>query len=192
MSSDPWTQFRCWFDEAVASEPHEPNAMVVSTCSPQGQPSSRVLLLKELDERGLVFYTNLDSRKSREARQNACASALFFWPERHRQVRVEGQLELVEAEIADAYFASRPRDAQLGAWASQQSQPIADRGAFEQRLNQFSQRFAEQDIPRPPHWGGWRLLPERFEFWQGQPNRLHDRFVYLPQGEGWSRQRLMP
>jgi pyridoxamine 5'-phosphate oxidase len=193
-SHDPFAQFLVWFEQASKQEASEANAMAVSTVNRDGRPSSRIVLLKELDEYGFVFYTNLNSRKGQEIANCSAASLLFYWPALHRQVRIEGSLEQVAPEISDAYFASRPKSAQIGAWASQQSQPIKSRQEFENILQATAARFADStSIPRPPHWGGYRCRPTAFEFWQGQPSRLHDRLHYtLTESSEWLRTRLMP
>ncbi len=194
-SQDPFQQFLKWFAEATQSETGEANAMTVSTVDSNGKPSSRVVLLKEMDGQGFVFYSNTQSRKGAEIQSNPAACILFYWPALQRQIRIEGILEAVAAETADAYFASRPRSAQVGAWASQQSQPVGSREEFQEVIRATAERFSDetQPVPRPPHWGGYRCIPEAFEFWQGQPSRLHDRLHYQLQPDGtWLRQRLMP
>lgn len=194
-SQDPFQQFLTWFQEATERETGEANAMTVSTVDPNGRPSSRVVLLKEMDGQGFVFYSNTQSRKGNEIKSNPAACILFYWPALQRQIRIEGRLEAVAPETADTYFASRPRSAQIGAWASQQSRPVGSREEFQEVIRATADRFGDesQPVPRPPHWSGYRCIPEAFEFWQGQPSRLHDRLHYQLQSDGtWLRQRLMP
>jgi pyridoxamine 5'-phosphate oxidase len=190
---DPLEQFRAWFEEALAANLHEPNAMIVATATPDGRPSARVVLLKGFDERGFVFYTNYQGRKGRELEENPRCALLFYWGELERQVRIEGRASRVSGEESDAYFASRPRGSRLGARASEQSRPIEDRAALEQRLRELEASFEGREVPRPPFWGGYRVEPEAFEFWQGRENRLHDRLLYRPvETGGWSIARLQP
>ena len=192
LDPNPVEQFRRWFDEALAANLHEPNAMTLATSTPDGQPSARIVLLKGYDERGFVFYTNHEGRKGHELAQNPRCALLFYWGELSRQVRIEGAAALIPDEEADAYFASRPRGSRLGAWASTQSREIGGRRALEGRLRELELEYEGREIPRPPFWGGYRVEPEGFEFWQGRENRLHDRLVYRRGDEGWEVRRLQP
>jgi len=194
---DAVAQFRQWLDEAVAAQLPEPAALTLATVdAATGQPSQRVLLLKGLpDDAGFLFYSNYDSRKGHELAAQPLAALNFFWPGLERQVRVEGRVEKASEEVSTAYFQSRPRSSQVGAWASPQSQPIASREELEGREHEVDARFAAQTpLPRPPHWGGYVLRPTRIEFWQGRPSRLHDRLVYErdASGQGWKISRLAP
>ena len=189
---DPFHFFQRWFDEALAAGVTEPNAMTLATVDDDGQPAARIVLLKGLDERGFVFYTNYESRKGRELAAQPRAALVFWWEALERQVRIEGTVEKVTAEESDAYFASRPRGSRLGAWVSDQSRPIADRSVLEEKLGEVEQCYDDEPVPRPPHWGGYRVVPTLIEFWQGRPSRLHDRLEYTRAGEGWTRQRLAP
>lgn len=191
--SEPLSLFGEWFEAATEAEVLEPNAMTLATVSPDGWPSARVVLLKAYDAEGFIFYTNYESRKGRELDAVGRAALVFWWGPLERQVRVEGAVSRVSPELSDAYFQSRPRGSRLGAWASPQSQPIDARGELDVRLAQATARYEEGEVPRPPHWGGYRLTPRRVEFWQGRPSRLHDRLLYsLEDGGQWRRQRLAP
>ena len=193
IETDPFGWFQHWMAEAEASEPSDPNAMTVVTVGAGGKPSARTILLKGVDPRGFVFYTNTESRKGDELRANASIALLFYWKSLGRQIRIEGSVEPVTAAESDAYYATRPRISRLGAWASDQSRPLADRAELEQRLARFEEKFPGDDIPRPPHWSGYRVLPERFEFWQNMPFRLHDRTIFERTViGGWSRGKLFP
>lgn len=188
----PLPLFQRWLDEALRAELPEPNAMTVATVGADGRPSTRVVLVKGVDERGLVWFTNYDSRKGRELAGNPFAALQFHWVQLERVVRIEGRVAKVSEAESDAYFASRPLDSRIGAWASPQSQTIPSRATLVANAAKFGARFALQP-PRPPHWGGYRLQPDRFEFWQGRPSRLHDRLLYELQADGrWQRSRLAP
>ena len=192
MSTDPHALFEDWLAEAKGSEPNDPNAMGVASVSPGGQPSVRMVLLKGHDERGFVFYTNLESRKAGDLAATGFAALLFHWKSLRRQVRVEGPVSLVADDEADAYFASRGRDSQLGAWASDQSRPLDARETFEARYEEMRVRFEGGDVPRPPHWSGFRVAPERIEFWMDRAHRLHERRLFTRVGDGWSEGLLYP
>jgi pyridoxamine 5'-phosphate oxidase len=192
MADDPHLLFDTWFAEAQAGEPNDPNAVALATASSEGRPSVRMVLMKEHDPRGFVVYTNLDSRKGEELAANPYAGLLFHWKSLRRQVRIEGPVEAVTAEEADAYFATRSRDSQLGAWASDQSRPLDLRATFEARYEEMRARFEGGAVPRPPRWSGFRVVPERVEFWQDRAHRLHERRVFVRAGGGWTEGLLYP
>lgn len=193
IDADPFKQFQTWFNEAEAAQLLQPNAMILATATREGKPSARTVLLKGFDECGFVFYTNYESRKGEELAENPSAALVFYWAELERQVRIEGHVEKCSAAESDTYFGSRPFGSRLGAWASQQSQVISGREVLESRLEELMAEYANGDVPRPPYWGGYRLSPMSLEFWQGRPNRLHDRLRYrlLPDGN-WLIERLSP
>lgn len=192
LDADPFAQFDRWFGEAVRAQALEPNAMSVATVDADGQPSSRTVLLKFFDQRGFVFYTNLGSRKAREIGANPRVALLVFWPEVHRQVKIRGTAMRTTATESLGYFVRRPRDSQLGAWVSEQSQAISSRAVLEQKFAEIRQKFAAGEVPLPSFWGGYRVQPETIEFWQAGEHRLHDRFLYSRSGDGWSIARLAP
>lgn len=216
LAPDPIAQFGKWFDDAIGtramgrvrkffvrlyktvfllgqSEQVDLNAMTLATVDKDGHPSARIVLLKGVDQRGFIFYTNYNSRKGRELAGNPEAALVFYWPDQERQVTVAGTVAKLPPGESDVYFHSRPRGSQIGAWASDQSEPVPDRNALEQKWARFEHEFADRQIPRPPHWGGYVLTPRRVEFWQGRPNRMHDRFRYTLAGEGnWRVERLSP
>ena len=194
---DPIAQFTRWFEAALQAGIPEPNAMHISTVAADGRPSGRIVLIKAVDEAGFVFYTNYESRKGQEltnglSRPQPMASLTFFWPELERQIRIEGRVEPVSAAESDAYFNSRPRSSQIGAWVSHQSTVIAGRDVLETRQRELETQFANKPVPRPPHWGGYRVVPDRLEFWQGRPSRLHDRIRYRLEANNWLIERLAP
>ena len=192
LAATPIQQWHRWYDDAVEAGVAEPNAMTVSSNDAEGQPDARVVLAREVNDEGIVFYTNYESAKGIQLASAPFASAVFAWLDLHRQVRVRGEIEVVSSEESDAYFASRPRESQIGAWASAQSQVITGREELEVAVVEMTQRFMGGDVPRPPHWGGLRIVPSTVEFWQGRPSRLHDRFRYAWAGTQWSISRLAP
>lgn len=189
---EPFTLFRSWFDAAVAAKLSEPNAMILATVSAEGQPSARAVLLKALDDRGFTFFTNYDSRKGRELEFNSRAGVCFLWAPLERQVRVEGVVEKVTAKESDEYFVNRPMGSRLGAWASRQSDVISGREYLERQHAELTAKYPDGNVPRPEFWGGYRLVPEIIEFWQGRPSRLHDRIRFQRTGNAWRRDRLSP
>lgn len=192
VSLDPFEQFQLWFDDAIARGLHEPNAMTLATTSANGRPSARIVLLKGFDSRGFTFFTNYQSRKGIELAENPFAALVFFFPTLERQIRVEGRVQPISSEESDAYYLSRPIGSRSGAWASNQSQVIADRSTLDLRLAEIERRAALEALPRPPHWGGLRVVPDALEFWQGRPNRMHDRLRYRSVPTGWTIERLEP
>ena len=193
VNSNPFVQFKEWFDQALSADILEPNAMMVATTTTQGKPSARMVLLKDFDERGFVFYTNYNSQKAQELAENPQAALVFWWAELQRQVRICGWVEKISEEESDKYFYSRPFSSRLGAWASNQSEVIENREVLEQQLEELQKEYYNKDVPRPPHWGGIRVIPAEIEFWQGRSSRLHDRLVYIKVEDGnWKIERLSP
>lgn len=192
VAPEPLAQFRAWFEEAQSGDIREPHAMTLATVGDGGRPSARIVLLRGWGPGGFVFFTNYESRKGGELARTPLAALLFYWAPLERQVRIEGAVERLSAEDSDAYFAARPRGHRLSAWASRQSSAVADRATLERAMAECEARFGDEAIPRPPYWGGYRVLPARFEFWQGRPNRVHDRIEYRRAGDAWSTARLSP
>jgi pyridoxamine 5'-phosphate oxidase len=191
-ASDPFALFAVWMEDARRAEPVDPNAMTLATTTPDGRPSARMVLLKDVSDAGFVFYTNTGSRKGSELAANPHVALLFHWKSLARQIRIEGTVAPVSPEEADAYYATRPRVSRLGAWASDQSRPLAARADLEARVAEMEARFPGEAIPRPPHWSGYRVTPEKFEFWQDMPFRLHDRTVFEKDKTGWMASKLFP
>lgn len=192
METDPFSLFGKWMAEAEKNEPNDPNAMALATVDGQGRPSVRMVLLKGWDEAGFVFYTNLESRKGGELAGNSHVALLFHWKSLKRQIRIEGDVVPVTTEEADAYFASRPRISQIGAWSSAQSRPLQGRFELEKRVAEYTAKFGLGEIPRPAHWSGFRVVPQAMEFWHDRPFRLHDRFAYARDSDGWHARHLYP
>lgn len=192
VNNDPILQLTAWLNDAIENQKADPTAMVLSTIDQEGNPESRVVLLKELKAEGLIFFTNYDSKKGQQITINPHVSVVFFWPELERQVRIKGKAEKISEEDSESYFLSRPLDSQLGAWASPQSQVIENRQVLDNNYAHFKQHFENQKIVKPPHWGGFLIRPAYFEFWQGRSNRLHDRLEYLPAEKSWQIRRLAP
>jgi pyridoxamine 5'-phosphate oxidase len=190
--TDPFAQFAAWFAEAQASEPNDPNAMTLATATPSGLPSARIVLLKGWDAQGFVFFSNRTSRKGGELAANPVAALLFHWKSLRRQIRIEGAIEQVSEAESDEYYATRPRGSRIGAWASLQSSTLPAREDLLRRVAEYEAAYPGDAIPRPPHWGGWRLKPAAFEFWQDMPFRLHDRGVFLRTASGWAASKLFP
>jgi len=193
INPNPFIQFQTWFSQALAAQLPEPNAMTLATCTPDGKPSARMVLLKDVNERGFAFFSNYNSRKGEEINENPHAALVFWWAELERQVRIVGTVEKVSPQESDNYFYSRPGTSRLGAWASNQSEIIASREVLEGQLQQFQRKYENQEVPRPPHWGGFRVVPREIEFWQGRSSRLHDRLLYTQLDDGiWKIERLSP
>ncbi|PKP34099.1 MAG: pyridoxamine 5'-phosphate oxidase [Bacteroidetes bacterium HGW-Bacteroidetes-17] len=192
MDQNPLNEFRVWLGSAIKLIEDDATAMVLSTVSPQGRPSTRIVLLKDISDNGLVFFSNYKSRKGQELEGNAFASLLFYWKEQERQIRIEGKISRTNPEISDEYFNGRPYDSQIAAISSQQSQPIKERSMLEKKFEQIKAETLGKSLKRPEHWGGYILKPDLFEFWQGRPNRLHDRIVYKLDGIHWKKIRLSP
>jgi len=193
LNSDPIAQFNVWFQQALDADLLEPNAMTIATATPDGKPTARIVLLKGVDQRGFVFYTNYESQKGQQLIANPYAALVFLWDKLERQIRIEGKVVKLDREESAAYFHSRPKASQLGAWASAQSRVIPNREVLEQKLEDLQTQYKDETVPIPEHWGGFRVVPNRIEFWQGRPSRLHDRLVYdLKDDHSWQIQRLSP
>ena len=192
LRPSPFEQFQLWFDQAVAAQLKEPNAMCLATASAEGIPSARIVLLKGMDDRGFVFFSNYESQKGEELEENPHAALVFYWAELERQVRITGSVEKVTREETEIYFATRPRESQLGAWVSEQSVVISGRKALEEQMAALEKWYEGSEIPAPPNWGGYRVIPEAIEFWQGRPGRLHDRLRYRLEDGKWTIERLAP
>jgi pyridoxamine 5'-phosphate oxidase len=181
-----------WMEEAISHEITDPNAMIISTVSKGSRPSSRTVLLKDIDRSGLIFYTHYNSRKGKELSENPFLSAVFLWAELERQVRIEGKVEKLDSKTSDSYFATRPRESQIAAWASPQSEPVSGREELEQKFLEFEEKFRNKTVPRPDDWGGYRIIPDYFEFWQGRSGRLNDRLIFRLEKEKWTQHWLAP
>lgn len=193
IDKNPFIQFKVWFNQSVAAQLPEPNAMTLATCTPDGKPSARMVLLKDIDERGFVLFTNYKSQKGQEISVNPHAALVFWWAELERQVRIVGTVEKISSAQSDSYFEVRPPFSRLGAWASNQSEVISSRDVLEVQLIEFQRQYENQEVPRPPHWGGFRVIPQEIEFWQGRSSRLHDRLRYtLVDNGSWKIERLSP
>lgn len=193
IDPNPFIQFKIWFNQSVAAQLPEPNAMTLATCTPDGKPSARMVLLKDIDEQGFVLFTNYKSQKGQEISVNPHAALVFWWAELERQVRIVGTVEKISSAQSDSYFEVRPPFSRLGAWASNQSEVIANRDVLEAQLIEFQRQYENQEVPRPPHWGGFRVIPQEIEFWQGRSSRLHDRLRYaLIDNGNWKIERLSP
>jgi pyridoxamine 5'-phosphate oxidase len=193
INPNPFIQFKFWFDQALAAQLTEPNAMTLATSTPDGKPSGRMVLLKNFDERGFVLFTNYNSHKGQELAENPHAALVFWWAELERQVRIVGTVEKISTEESDGYFEMRPPHSRLGAWASNQSEVIAGREVLERQWHEFQRKYQNQEVPRPPYWGGFRVIPQEIEFWQGRSSRLHDRLLYIRLDYGgWQIERLSP
>lgn len=190
--ANPIMQFAKWFEEAIGAQVLDPNAMTVCSATKDGKPSARILLLRNFSESGFVYYTNYTSRKGTEIAENPNCALLFFWPELERQIRIEGKVQKQTAKESDIYFKTRPRESKIGAWTSEQSKIISNREVLNKEYEKLSEKYPDENVPRPPYWGGYLLKPDRIEFWQGRPNRLHDRILYTKENENWKIGRLSP
>ncbi|PJA06962.1 MAG: pyridoxamine 5'-phosphate oxidase [Flavobacteriales bacterium CG_4_10_14_0_2_um_filter_32_8] len=192
VDNNPIEQFQVWLEEAINAQLLDPYAMSITTVHPNGQPSSRIVYMRGIKENGFVFYTNYNSDKAKSLDQNNKVALSFFWVELERQIRIEGEVKKVSEADSDTYFSQRPRESQIGAWASNQSETIKDRAELEEKVAYFTNKFKTTEVPRPPHWGGYLVVPTKFEFWQGRPNRLHDRIIFTKSGDAWKKSRLAP
>ncbi len=192
VNKNPIEQFSVWFEEAVNAQLLDPYAMSISTVDFNGQPSTRIVYMRGIKDGGFVFYTNYNSSKGKDLTENNLVSLNFFWGELERQIRIEGEVERVSEDDSDTYFAQRPRESQIGAWASNQSEELTDRNALEKKVSHYTEKFKDVDVPRPEHWGGYIVKPTKIEFWQGRANRLHDRIVYTKSDNDWKQSRLSP